>query len=322
MQHPFQKLADTILLNAYSVNSIGLYDGKCGMSLCLFELAHYLRDEQIEEYACELLRESLALSSKCENISLEYGLAGIGFAFLYLVENKFIDADIKDLFGNQLQKIQSQIKEIDNFSEKHLSLVHFLMLYNSLYKDSEMHNWVDKIIEDTEKILIQSFSDFNVIKSDIIKIKALDIFENYLKEIFLYDYPVSIPLLKLYSQLFEKNKIGSRFGIGYYLDKLARKLNNSELLVIAQANKKFALQNIHPDTLNLAQRVNLLYLLNQEENITYAKQVSFLEENVFDFSNSECEKKISQSIQHNHCVVLLCWVCFLVLQILITEKKP
>jgi hypothetical protein len=42
--------------------------------------------------------------------------------------------------------------------------------------------------------------------------------------------------------------------------------------------------------------------LNQEENIAYAKQVSFLEENVFDFSNPECEKKISQSIQHNHFV--------------------
>jgi hypothetical protein len=58
------KLIDYILLNAYSVNSTGLYNGKAGISLCLFEYAKYLKDKCIEDYAFELLQKVLVLSNK------------------------------------------------------------------------------------------------------------------------------------------------------------------------------------------------------------------------------------------------------------------
>ena len=46
-----RKIVDNILLNASSVNSSGLYNGKAGMALALFEAARYLKDDGIEEKA-------------------------------------------------------------------------------------------------------------------------------------------------------------------------------------------------------------------------------------------------------------------------------
>lgn len=61
-----RKLIDYVLLNACSVNSSGLYNGKAGMSLALFEAARLLKDPYIEEQAFDLLQE--ALLSKNEDI--------------------------------------------------------------------------------------------------------------------------------------------------------------------------------------------------------------------------------------------------------------
>lgn len=54
-----RKLVDYILLNAYSVNSTGLYNGKAGLSLSLFGAARLLNDDYIEDQAYELLQEAL-----------------------------------------------------------------------------------------------------------------------------------------------------------------------------------------------------------------------------------------------------------------------
>ena len=74
-----RKLCDYILLNAYSVNSTGLYNGKAGFALCLFDVAYKLHDEYLEEQAYELLQE--ALLSRNEDISFENGLSGMGMCY-------------------------------------------------------------------------------------------------------------------------------------------------------------------------------------------------------------------------------------------------
>ncbi len=43
------KLVDYCLLNACSVNSSGLYNGKAGIALALFDVARYLQDEYIND---------------------------------------------------------------------------------------------------------------------------------------------------------------------------------------------------------------------------------------------------------------------------------
>ena len=43
-----RKQADFVMLNSCSVNSSGLYNGKAGMALALFETANLLDDNYIE----------------------------------------------------------------------------------------------------------------------------------------------------------------------------------------------------------------------------------------------------------------------------------
>lgn len=96
------KMADYLLLNAYSVNSSGFYNGKAGVSLALFEVSRLLQDEYLEEHAFELLQE--ALLSKSEDTGFANGLAGIGFVFHYLINNHFVEADFDEIFGDKMSE--------------------------------------------------------------------------------------------------------------------------------------------------------------------------------------------------------------------------
>jgi hypothetical protein len=142
------KLTDYILLNAYSVNFAGLYNGKTGIALCLFENSRYLADEKIEDKAFELLQESLAISHKAKNAGIDFknGLSGIGFVLLYLIENRFLDADFEELFGKQANQIQLQLKERNTFSEKELGEG------NTDYILQDIDDVIFKIVNEQERI--------------------------------------------------------------------------------------------------------------------------------------------------------------------------
>ena len=98
------KITDYVLLNVCSLHSSGLYSGKSGVSLALFEVSGLLKDNYLEERAFELLEESLLY--KGDDLSFHKGYSGIRFALLYLVEHRFVDADINELFGKQEQQLQ------------------------------------------------------------------------------------------------------------------------------------------------------------------------------------------------------------------------
>ncbi len=44
-----KKAAEHVMLNSCSVSSSGLFNGKAGMSLALFEVTRFLEDEYIED---------------------------------------------------------------------------------------------------------------------------------------------------------------------------------------------------------------------------------------------------------------------------------
>lgn len=98
------KVTDYVLLNAYSLNSSGLHNGKAGVSLALFEVARFMEDDYLENHAFELLQE--ALLYKGGDMSFNNGYSGISFVFHYLIDNNFVEADIDELFGEQEQKLE------------------------------------------------------------------------------------------------------------------------------------------------------------------------------------------------------------------------
>lgn len=104
------KVVDYVLLNACSLHSSGLYTGKSGVALALFEVSRLMKDDYWEECAFELLEESLLY--KGDDLSFHRGYSGIRFALHYLIEHQFIDADINELFNEQERKLQSFTGEL------------------------------------------------------------------------------------------------------------------------------------------------------------------------------------------------------------------
>lgn len=106
-----RKLVESLLLSGYSLDSPGLMYGKAGMSLCLFEAARFFNDESIEAHAFELFQEALAWDLK--DYSFVSGKSGIAWTLLYLIENRFIDADYIELYDIEHRFIIEHLKEVN-----------------------------------------------------------------------------------------------------------------------------------------------------------------------------------------------------------------
>lgn len=155
-----RKLVDYISLNACSVNSSGLYNGKSGISLALFETAKCLQDTEIEDKAFSLFQESLI--RKTNDYGFENGMSGIGYVLIYLITNKLIDADFEDLFGDQREAIIKHFENIDKQPDKLLvsyKIIYFLFVLDKLQKqDERIYSIIEKIFQGLELYLSLQFS--------------------------------------------------------------------------------------------------------------------------------------------------------------------
>ena len=98
----FDSLKNYLLIDSLSVSYTGL-SGKAGAALTLFELSR--KDSFLENYAFEIFKESLVFL----NNDFSYkGTVGVGLILNYLIDNKLIDADFEELFGESHRKIVQQ----------------------------------------------------------------------------------------------------------------------------------------------------------------------------------------------------------------------
>ena len=174
------KLADFVLLNACSVSSTGLYNGKAGMSLCLFEVARTICDEYLEDSAFELLQESLLSNNK--DISFENGLSGIGYVLQYLIDNKFIEADFDEMFGEQTEKVLVSLEKPEystHILQNSLKIIYFLSDVNRSKNNKRIENQIQSIFNSVEHFLITQFDDFKQPDNKSNKLMVLNFFEGW-----------------------------------------------------------------------------------------------------------------------------------------------
>nr|WP_320057663.1 lanthionine synthetase LanC family protein [uncultured Bacteroides sp.] len=261
-----RKLVDYILLNACSVNSSGLYNGKAGMALALFEAARYLQDEYIEEQAFELLQESLL--SKNEDVSFENGLSGIGYVLLYLIENEFIEADFYDLFKEQCEKVIEHFENIDKRPDKllgGLKIVYFLSaIKKNKYEDLRVNLIIEKIFQGIELYLSIQFFDFKNIHYLNDKTFVLNVFEIYLNLVDCSNYrKFSNSLLNDYAELYRSGRIVSSLTVGFYLHKIMSKDNILRHQDILDNNKNNGIKNININLLSLNESIDIIKLADK-----------------------------------------------------------
>lgn len=99
----FESIKNYLLIDGLSVTEVGL-SGKAGAALALFELSR--EDSFLEKYAFEFFQESLAFLN---NDYCYKGTLGVGMILNYLIDNKFIEADFGELFGENHEQIIKQV---------------------------------------------------------------------------------------------------------------------------------------------------------------------------------------------------------------------
>lgn len=219
-----RKLADYILLNAFSVEHSGLYIGKAGMSLALFEASRYLNDEYIEDRAIELLKE--ALVTKTEDIGFENGLAGIGYVLHYLIKNSFIEADFQELFGTQYETIITafnQLSKKTSFEQRSIRMNYFFTEMCSIYpNDKRLTRYIHDVFETIESFLLLQLGCLQNKNREESNLDVFELLETYLAVVCFCNYNnYSRPLISDLYKLYRNEPSTNQFiMIEYYLTLL------------------------------------------------------------------------------------------------------
>lgn len=151
------QIATYIIQNSAALTASGLFEGKAGHALCLFEISRLTHDEKIEDSAFQILQE--ALLSKTQSITFGNGLSGIGYVLLYLIKYKHIEADFNDLFEKQHLHIMKVI-ETSSYNANDISVLPYLVIYREVIKRDSAR--VDKAIESLIDNAIREILDYLV----------------------------------------------------------------------------------------------------------------------------------------------------------------
>lgn len=254
-----RELTGFVELNACSLSSSGLYEGKAGQALCLFEMARYFEEEAWENEAFELLQE--ALVSKTGRIDFGFGWSGIGYALLYLIGYQFIKADFDSVFGRNTEKIRTTIQ---NTQTPYLffDTIPFLASLNRHAAQTTDSRLIERILDSALDTIIHGWESARW-KTERRKDIQINRFQELLRMLYLleseqmshlYD-PEKLRLLcRLYSGLYHRQLIANRHDIGFFMGRLS---TIPEMQPVAEKQCRQALAGIVPDTTDLKTRIQL-----------------------------------------------------------------
>lgn len=153
------QVANTLYLNHYQIESIGLQDGRMGITWFMYQYARKSGWKQYEELGDYLLEQIL------NNVHMEMspnfltGIAGIGWCIRHLIDNSFIEAD-DDVLENYDTIIYNRTL---NDCIQELDITHNPVYTNGLYalytqtkeeKEFTQISYLEKILKLTEKRIL------------------------------------------------------------------------------------------------------------------------------------------------------------------------
>lgn len=259
------KLVDWVLLNSTATSSAGLYNGKAGISLSLFDVARVLNDSYISDWASELFKE--VFLTKDDDVSFEYGLSGIGYSLLYLIEYKYIEADFEDIFEELLNLIIKQIKLWESKKDRrsffnNMSVVFFLDYYQKCTNNNQYDFYIDMFLNVSDDFLNLQLHELSNYSNIDFTTHVLDSLRKFIKIIaFCSTQCYQGKSLELYSKLYEDGRFVSDFSLGHHLATVADNLNDKRMKKVANMNISSAIKDINLDYMSLNHKTEILFLL-------------------------------------------------------------
>jgi hypothetical protein len=248
-----RKLTDFVMLNACSIDSSGFYNGKAGLSLCLFEVARLYNDDTIEESAFDLLQESLL--SKTEQINFESGLSGIGFILAYLIENKLLDADYIEIFGEKTKMLLSELSNRSNKDGELLSVMSVLVFLIQIERFCDCIVIKKLMLKQLEESLQRLFAQIADYHAHCVHTSIIALFNFYLKMAYISEMPVNTSLIDVYCQLYHREYFVRNYATGFYLQSLQTAPQD-----VISNNMDNAIKNAHTEAMPLPEKISLSYL--------------------------------------------------------------
>lgn len=91
------KFSNAIIANINNTTDIGLFNGKMGIAIFLYEYSKYTHNKLYEEMADNLLDQIFSQSENLALTSVSNGYAGIGVGLMYLMEKGFVIGNANDV---------------------------------------------------------------------------------------------------------------------------------------------------------------------------------------------------------------------------------
>ena len=244
-----RKQADFVMLNSCSVSSSGLYNGKAGMALALFQTAGLLDDEYMEEQAFQTLQE--ALLTQTRDAGFEKGLSGIGYVLLSLIRGGLIDADFDELFADKLALVHGYAGKLctdaaeGSLQTGGMKTILFLDMHHRCTGNAQSLELRNRLLEAYGKMFKEPLCDFNREKVQVSKVDFLMYVEDYLKivdECAPEDMPAD--MIDSYMAGYKEGRWMSRFPLAAALYGIARKTGNSQWESVAMQQADTALRTV------------------------------------------------------------------------------
>jgi hypothetical protein len=300
-ENDLKKSIDSLLLSAYTVNSIGLMYGKAGIALSLFELSKHLDNKLIEDHAFNLLKEILTYN--LQDNSFSNGKAGIAYVLQYLIKYDLLDADYMGIYGKCHNEIIGRILNLKYNEHETVNYIDYLLfiemsVYISKTDYNKSHKILVKYIAETldkfdKEIKPQDFFVFHTYSSRLLYIY------NYIQKRNVYpNFFLKIEQInkKWTSDYISENPL---FAFQFYIYGAIQKQENT-----MQEGKRMVddcLKNIIPATLTLRQRidtiVNVFKVYDFDKAIDYRYIAYKIFDSMIDSNIDSFEKKIVEIIQ-------------------------
>ena len=105
IQTILQQISDVLLINGGFLNNPGLYSGEMGLVLFFTRCARYTQNDLYIDYSYDLVEKIQKRIHRNTPINYREGLAGIGSAIEYLVQNVFFEADTDEILEDFDERI-------------------------------------------------------------------------------------------------------------------------------------------------------------------------------------------------------------------------
>lgn len=289
------KIVDIILSNTCIINAAGLYHGKAGVALALFEASRHLQSEDIENEAYKLFQEALIHSEK--DFTFENGLSGIGYALCYLINNNLAKANFDEIFGEKFELIVRSLEDIEKKPDRILNVFQVVYFLSTAKRNDERPQIIIKtILEGLELFLTLQFQDFLDLHYVNDKMAVLKIFERYLKLVNFIDYKhFSHTLIRNYALLYREKKVLSSLTIGYNLGLLVRNNTIQNFHDVIQAHIENGIRNIQAAAISLQDKIDAMKLLADiESNLRHPELAGSLFSTSFFY-----QENLLESINYN-----------------------